>query len=48
MYKLYNFCKNKNPLFAMQKLPFCTPKTTFLQCKNHTFEIQPPTYVNTK
>ena len=29
--------KNKNHTFAMQKPPFCTLKTPFLQRKNHTF-----------
>lgn len=48
MYKLYNSCKNKKTFLAMQKPTSCTSKTHFLQCKNHTFEIQPPTYVNTK
>ncbi len=26
----------------------CKNKKTFLAMQNHTFEIQPPTYVNTK
>lgn len=34
MYKLYNSCKNKNPLFAMQKGGFWKTKRGFLQRKN--------------
>ena len=33
----HNIQKNKNPLLAMQKPPFCMPKTILLQRKNHTF-----------
>ena len=40
MYKLYNSCKNKNHLFAIQKPPFCNTKTYFLHAKNHLFALQ--------
>ena len=42
MYKLYNSCKNKNPLLAMQKPPSCNAKTPFLHAKNHLFAMQKP------